>query len=346
MNLARTHVICTLFDHRYLPRGLCMIRSARRHGFMQDIHVLCLSDECGQAMAALALPGVKLITLGMLEDQIPRLITARANRSIVEYYFTCMAALHTYLFEKLPAIDGTMYVDADIQFFESPELVFDAIGDAPAAVTPHNFVPQMRHLEQFGKFNGGWSAFRRTPEGLACLNWWLERSLEWCYDRLEGERYANQKYMDRFAEIAPDTRVLRQKGFNCAPWNIGNYRLTEQDGRVWIDDEPLVFFHFHGLKHRKGYFEFQHRPYGAPVSWLMRNKLYKPYISELLDMERLYDKVGPFGESAAAIANLRGTDRRPSTLLRKILGHPWKAVTKLIHLVQDLPVLIIGQRPV
>src|SRR5690348_249213 len=113
MNLPRAHVICTLFDHRYLPRGLCMIRSARRHGFAGDIHVLCLSDECVQAMSALALPDVNLITLDMLENHIPRLKTARANRDMVEYYFTCMAALHTYLFQTQPSTVCTMYVDAD-----------------------------------------------------------------------------------------------------------------------------------------------------------------------------------------------------------------------------------------
>src|SRR5437868_90287 len=178
MHLPSSHAIFTLFDPRCLPRGLCMIQSARRQGFAQDIHVLCLSDECRQIMAALDLANVKIITLAMLENQIPRLKAAKANRSIVEYYFTCMAALHTYLFETLPELDGTMYVDADIQFFENPEIVFDAIGDAPVALTPHHFMPQMRHLEIHGKFNGGWSAFRRTSEGLACLNWWLERSLE------------------------------------------------------------------------------------------------------------------------------------------------------------------------
>jgi len=345
MNLPPHQVICTLFDHRYLPRGLCMIRSARQHGFTRDIHVLCLSEECEQAMSGLALPGVKLITLDMLETQIPRLKAARVNRSIVEYYFTCMAALHTYLFETSPDVQGTMYVDADIQFFANPVLVFDAIGDAPAAVTPHHFVPQMRHLEQYGIFNGGWSAFRRTDEGLTCLNWWLERSLEWCYDRVDGERYANQKYMNRFPVIAPRTRILEQKGFNCAPWNIGNYEVSERDGRIWIDDELLVFFHFHGVKRRLGYFQFQHREYGAPVSWLMRNKLYKPYIRELLAMERLYATLAPAARSGSVPA-LRGSDRKLSALLRKIASHPGKAVTKLFHLAQDLPVLIIGQRAI
>jgi hypothetical protein len=295
-------------------------------------------------MTALALPGIQTITLDMLEKHSPRLKEARGNRSIVEYYFTCMAALHTYLFDTVPELNGTMYVDADIQFFENPEVVFDAIGGAPVAITPHNFVPEKRHLERHGIFTGGWSAFRRTPDGQPCLQWWLERSLEWCYDRIEGERYANQKYMNRFPEIEPRTKILRQKGYNCAPWNIGNYALSERDGGIRIDDEPLVFFHFHGLKRRLGYFEFQHREYGAPVSWLMRNRLYRPYISELLKMERLQGVTAPGTATAAAATDLRGPDRKLGTIIKKIAAHPRNAFAKLFHLAQDLPVLVVGSR--
>ena len=99
MTGTETHVICTLFDHRYLPRGLCMIQSAQSHGFGGDIWVLCLSDECEHRMRALAMPGIRTISLGQLEMQIPRLKEAKNDRDIVEYYFTCMAALHTWLFE-------------------------------------------------------------------------------------------------------------------------------------------------------------------------------------------------------------------------------------------------------
>jgi hypothetical protein len=317
-----------------------MIQSARRQGFTQDIHVLCLSNECEQTMAKLALAGVKIITLGMLETKIPRLTAAKANRSMVEYYFTCMAALHTYLFETLPAVGGTMYVDADIQFFENPETVFDAIGDAPVAVTPHNFMPQKRDFEKYGLFNGGWSAFRRTPEGLSCLQWWLEQSLVWCYNRIDGERYANQKYMNRFPQIAPRTKILRQKGFNCAPWNIGNYRLTEREGRLWVDDEPLVFYHFHSLKRRALSFEFPHQIYGSQVSWRIRNKLYRPYIAELLRYER------QVREADAARASTSTGSPSPTQSLGSYLGNalhaPWASMVTISKVARNLPVIVIG----
>ena len=344
MTRTESHVICTLFDHRYLPRGLCMIRSARRHGFGGDIWVLCLNDECELRMRTLALPGIRTISLGQLEDQIPRLKVAKNNRNIVEYYFTCMSALHTWLFETQPEIGGTMYVDADMQFFDSPESVFDAIGDAPVAVTPHNFLPQNRDKEMFGKFNGGWSAFRRTPEGLSCLKWWLDKSLEWCHDWVEDERYANQKYMNQFPAIAPGTRILSQKGFNCAPWNIGNYKLSEREGRLWVDEEPLVFYHFHSLKRRGIFFEFPDRKYGAQISWFARNRLYRPYVRELLRLERQYGSSPRATRQARADLRSQVAAGGACHYLGKMMLSPWKAMNGLSELMRNLPVIVIGSR--
>jgi len=283
-----THIICTLFDHRYLSRGLVMIESARSQGWSDDIWVLCLSPQCERALAALALDKVHPLPLTALEQHIPALLNAKEDRSPVEYYFTCMAALHRFLFDTLPQVECTMYVDADIRFFASPARVFEAIGDAPVAITPHNFPDLIRDgLTKFGLYNAGWSAFGRSPEGQACLNWWLARSLEWCLDNVEGDRYANQGYLMRFQDIAPNTRILTQKGFNCAPWNIGGYHVHRQDGHLKVDDDPLVFFHFHGVKLHYHYFYFDsHRDYRAPKSRLVRNEIYKPYVRELLAQER------------------------------------------------------------
>ena len=337
--LPAKHVICTLFDHRYLSRGLCMIGSARRHGFTQDIWVLCLSEECRQTLAALALPGVYTITLDQLEAHIPRLIAARADRGILEYYFTCMAALHTYLFDALPDIDGTMYVDADIQFFASPEVVFDAIGDAPAAVTPHNFPPGKNpDHEKFGAFNAGWTAFRRTPDGQKVLSWWLERSLEWCRNYVDGYRYANQGYLTRFHEIAPNTKVLNQKGFNCAPWNIPMYDVTERDGCIFVDDEPMVFFHFHGLTRRFGFFYISgHRQYGTPLSWSVRKKLYRPYVAELERMERLQRSVAP-AVKAEALPPVPPATAERATPLRRLD----RLMRDIYRVLRNRPLVVLG----
>jgi len=42
--------------------------------------------------------------------------------------------------------------------------------------------------------------------------------------------------------------VVLHKGANLAPWNIAGYNISSKQNSVWVDDDPLIFFHFHGLK--------------------------------------------------------------------------------------------------
>jgi hypothetical protein len=179
-------------------------------------------------------------------------------------------------------VDWVIYLDADLWFFDSPDRVFDEIGDAPVAIIPHNFPPRLKSLERFGRYNVGWVSFRATEEGKRCLEWWRDRCLEWCFGKPEGERCGDQGYLNKFSEIAPNTRVIMHKGCNTAPWNIENYRISERNERIFVDDDALIFFHFHGVHRALGFFYFNsHRRYGAPQSRLVRRRLYRPYVASL-----------------------------------------------------------------
>lgn len=321
-----------------------MINSVRRFDWQQDLWVLCLSTECREALTELALPGVRLLSLDTLEEHIPELRNAAKDRDLLEYYFTCMAALHTYLHDTISDVDCTMYVDADIQFFDSPDIVFNDIGDAPVAITPHNFPAENRGSERYGIYNSGWTAFRRTEEGRTCLRWWLERSLEWCHNWVDGERYANQKYLNRFPQIAPHTKILHHKGFNCAPWNIGNYILREKSGRIFVDEYPLIFFHFHSLKKLLGYLYFDcHRSYGTFLTQFQRNKLYRPYIQELVAMEILLSRIPcAVGREKLTSLPLQSGQARRMASVSQLLKHLPRRL-QLIDLLSGRAVLAVGK---
>jgi len=327
-----------------MSRALVMIDSVRRLGPEHEVWALCLTDEAEAGMKALDLPGVHLVTLAQLQASIPGLAATRQNRMPIEFYYTCMAALHRYVFDADPLIDSTMYVDSDIQFFESPARVFDEFRDSDGAITPHNFPPRLRQAEKFGIYNAGWTAFRRTPGGQKCLNWWLDRSLEWCYGYvdLENDRFANQRYLNRFTAIAPNMKVLTHKGCNLGPWNIANYGLTERDGRVFVDDEPLYFFHFHGLKRDFHFFYFDnHRAYGAPYTRLMRTMLYRPYIAQLLKMDQVVDAV--VSEAPKGVVQLRGKVFL-GVDVKNFLRRAKHMVINVVDLLAGRPILIYGDR--
>ena len=303
-------VFCTYFDHRYLPRGLALISSLRRHGCDDEVWVLCLSGQCFGILQSMALPGVRLLTLSDLEAARPELLRAKGERSTIEYYFTCSPNLMRHMFDRVPDADIVVYLDADLCFFSNPDLLFAEIGDAPVAITPHNYPARLKYLEKFGVYNVSIVSFRRNEEGLNCVTWWAERCLEWCRDVPQPDgRFADQGYLKWFPEVAPNLRILTHPGINLAPWNVANFDITQAGDRILVDGRPLIYFHCHGVLRRLRWFYFNlHRVYGAPLGSVLRNRVYRPYVAELVKYERL------------VAAALQAQPASSQTLVRSKLG--------------------------
>ncbi len=134
---------------------------------------------------------------------------------------------------------------------------------------------------------------RNDADGIAVISWWREKCIEWCHDYVDGDRFADQGYLDAFPGLSSRVKVIENIGANLAPWNVGNYQIDFRDRRVMIDaTQPLIFFHFQGVKKGLGWFIFSsHRQYSAPFSGAIRNRIYKPYLDELLEIERAVDPV-------------------------------------------------------
>ena len=153
--------------------------------------------------------------------------------------------------------------------------------------------PKIARLRKFGIYNVGWVGSRNDSDGLAVIRWWREKCIDWCHDYVDGGRFADQGYLDSFPGLSPRVRVIENIGANLAPWNVDNYAIDFRDGKVMVDAEsPLIFFHFQGLKKGLRWFIFSsHRQYRAAFSATIRNHIYKPYVDELLTIERAVDPV-------------------------------------------------------
>jgi len=273
---------CAYFDHRYFDRGVAMYRSLLQVCPEARLFVLCLSDQCYDAFARLALPNLVPIRLEDFEAANGALAAAKANRSLVEYYFTCTPWLMDWLLRSRTEIETLTYLDGDLFFFSDPEPIFKAFAGYSSLIIAHRFPPQRRHMEAYGLYNVGWVSFRRDADGLACLGWWRDRCLEWCHDRLEGDRFGDQKYLDRFPELFNGVLALDHPGANLAPWNIGNHRLTARDGRIFVDGQDLIFFHFHNFKRLAGpFWRVNHRDNFIPRYSFLARLLYRPYVRAL-----------------------------------------------------------------
>ncbi|MCS6880080.1 MAG: hypothetical protein RMK84_04310 [Oscillochloridaceae bacterium] len=206
-----------------------------------------MDQECYEDLARRQLANVCLIALEDFERDDAALVAVKSERSLAEYYFTCTPSLPLYIFRHFPEQNIITYLDADLFFLSDPGPLFDELGPGSIGIIEHRLPAALRHLEMYGIYNVGWITFRRDEQGLACLQWWRERCIEWCYDRVEPGRFADQKYLDHWPALFPGVRVLQHKGANVAPWNVSRYKLTVRGRQIFVDDQPLLFYHFHGL---------------------------------------------------------------------------------------------------
>ena len=280
------YYFCTYFDQHYLTRGLTLYRSLRKHCPEFKLWVLCMDDTAYRILRALELPGINPISLEDFESNDQALQIAKTNRSRIEYYFTCTPSLPLFVLNNWPEVDLVTYLDADLFFFENPLTIFEEVREASIAIIGHRFPSKLQRLELRGIYNVGWLTFRRDRKGLECLNWWRDRCIDWCYDRTEGGRYADQKYLDDWPTRFKGVKVIEHKGANLAPWNVASYRLSLVREKILVDQQPLIFFHFHGTKEIfPGVYNTGLCSYLAKSSYMLRSKVFRPYIEALLKSE-------------------------------------------------------------
>lgn len=240
---------CTLFDSNYLPRGLALYESLRRHEPGSSLRVFCMDARTKGVLDGLDLPDLVPIALEELEAHDAELRAVKDDRTPVEYCWTATPSVALYCLEREAEIDLITYLDADVYFFSSAQPLFDEMGDDAVMIVPHRYAPELAHLEETsGIYNVELVSFRRDEDGLEALRWWRDRCIEWCYYRVEDGKLGDQKYLDDWPERFRRMHVLEHVGGGLAPWNVNRYRLSGRDGRVLVDDLPLVFYHFHALR--------------------------------------------------------------------------------------------------
>ena len=298
--------LCTYFDQNYLPRGLALYRSLRRAGSDWTLWVLCLDDATFRMLTSLGLPGLVPIRLADLERADPDLLATQATRSRIEYYFTLTPALPRYLLTEHPELDVIAYVDADMMFFSDPAQVIDLLGSGSVGITPHGFPDHLRHLEKYGRFNVGMVTFRNDAYGRACLERWRERCLEWCYDRVEDGRFADQAYLDDWPEVHQGVVVIDRPGVGLGPWNFMRWDIDVERDLPLVDGQPLVFYHYHAFRSVGRWLYFDGLAgYGTMIR-RVRRFLYGGYIRELRSAARDLDR---FAADRTVAASTRGHAR-------------------------------------
>ncbi len=257
----------TLFDSAYLPQGLALHRSMKRWCGDFTLWVICMDDEVHHRLSDLG--ESTIIPIVRADWESPDLLNVKGERNKGEYCWTVTPSAPSVVFALNSSVSRVTYLDADIWFRASPQPIFDEFEQSGKAVliSEHAYSPDSDASATSGKYCVQFMTFARTRSD-PVVNWWGAKCIEWCFDRYEGEKYGDQKYLDdwttRFADLV---HVLQRKSLIQGPWNSKRFPYSE-----------AVAFHFHGLRLLRG-----NRAYLGyyPLSMPLISNVYEPYLADL-----------------------------------------------------------------
>lgn len=242
---------CTLFDSKYLTRGLTMYESLKLHSDNFHLYIFAFDDISYDLLKKLNLEFVTLISLKEFEDD--ELLKAKKNRSSGEYCWTCTPSTIKYCIEKY-SLESCTYLDSDLYFFSNPAVLIDEMQEKSVLITEHRYTPKYDQSLTSGKYCVQFMTFKNDANGMKVLNWWRNSCNDWCYARFENGKFGDQKYLDDWTKRFKGVHELENLGGGIAPWNMQQYQFTlnnniligsRKDNNLSFE---VIFFHFHALK--------------------------------------------------------------------------------------------------
>ena len=261
---------CTLFDSNYASKGIALYLSLEKQTDDFMLYVMAMNRKCQEILNACEF---KHMAVECIEDVIsPELSEARSNRSHAEFCWTCGSFFTDYFLNKYELPEIT-YLDSDLMFFSSPQVVFDELEKKNSSV---GLAPHFTKYPLFGKYCVQFVNFKNDKDGRSCLRWWRDECLKWCYSRVEDGKYGDQKYLDYFAGKFNQVCDIENRGVGIAYWNM--YDNKFRNGIVYFKDKtwPIVFFHYSGInvQVKDGVMTFRHTMY---LTDIIRNTFIEPY---------------------------------------------------------------------
>lgn len=271
------HKFCTLFDSNYLTRALVLYQSLKSKEERFVLYAVCFDELAYEALSKLNLP--EIVPISLEEFESPALLSVKALRTPGEYCWTCTPHVIRYVLDTYHLPEVT-YLDADLCFYGKASILFDEFEQSGASVliTPHRYTPQYDQSKTSGIYCVQFMTFKADASGLNILQWWQDRCIEWCYNRVEDGKFGDQKYLDDWPERFAGVHVLRHVGGGVAPWNIQQYSLSQKIHQLYVDDSPIVFYHYHAYKY---YTDQSHDLGGYRLTADVVSLIYRPYVEAL-----------------------------------------------------------------
>ena len=114
-----------------------MYESLNRHCKDFHLYVFAFNDECFSVLKSLYLANMTVISLPEFEDE--ELLKVKPTRSRGEYCWTCSSSTILYVLDNYD-VDHCTYIDADLYFFASPQILLDEMDESESVLITHTVI--------------------------------------------------------------------------------------------------------------------------------------------------------------------------------------------------------------
>jgi hypothetical protein len=202
-----------------------------------------MDSETYNTLLKLELVNVKLVKLKVIETDALRMV--KKERKLNEYCWTLKPFFLEYVLLRYGDLDRVTHLDADLYFYSDPTRLFENQSQSSILISDHDYADIYKESEQSaGKTNSGIVSFKRNKNGIQCLRWWRDKCLEWCYERVEGNKFSDQRYLDEIPSLFEGVDYITTPGVNIAPWNDKKYKISLLNNEILIDKNRLIMYHF------------------------------------------------------------------------------------------------------
>lgn len=127
---------CTLFDSYYMHKGLALYRSLLKNCLDFHLYIMAFDFPCYEKLKNLGLNNVTIRYICDFETE--ELISLKDQRTKAEYCWTCGPAIIEYFIETF-SLNNCTYLDADLMFMASPQIIFDEFDKSVSIAISEHF---------------------------------------------------------------------------------------------------------------------------------------------------------------------------------------------------------------
>ena len=235
--------ICTISTQSHLFKSQALLESVARYS---DVDLFCLITDSEQQVEGNLF---HTHTLSDLQSDLAKKIKKKYKGDSLRW--ALKSVYIQFLLEQ--GYEQVIYVDNDIFFYSSPDLLFEKLNTSSFLITPHFYKADpskdQNWLEanfRVGLYNAGFIGANRNA--IPILEWWANCCLYNVKKAFWRGLFDDQKYLDLIPILFDDVAIIKHRGCNFAGWNSQQSTLKRNiENQLTVNGDSLVFIHFTAL---------------------------------------------------------------------------------------------------